>query len=184
MHFINNCSNIYFRIAQYNESHLCQKLSIIDFPYVYRLSNIGTSICTRSQICVFTFLVLCSDLRSKFRIKKIFGLSLPPVVCRRPHVLFMLFVFACAQWCPTCIDYASSMLLFYQRQELLTLHEHLDSPSVFGGIHIAHHFRFLCGIFVSVFVLCPVYPIFPVSLDCPFLIAPVFSNVYSLSLII
>jgi hypothetical protein len=42
-------------------------------PYVCRLSNIGTSICTRSQICVFTFLVLCSDLRSKFRIKTIFA---------------------------------------------------------------------------------------------------------------
>jgi hypothetical protein len=38
----------------------------------------------------------------------------------------------------------------------------------------------LCCVFVLfVFVLCLVYPMFPVSLDCPFLIAPsVFSNVY------
>ena len=38
----------------------------------------------------------------------------------------------------------------------------------------------LCCIFVLFyFVLCLVYPMLPVSLDCPFLIAPsVFSNVY------
>ena len=28
---------------------------------------------------------------------------LPPVVCRRVHVLFTLFVFVCVQWCPTHI---------------------------------------------------------------------------------
>jgi hypothetical protein len=31
------------------------------------------------------------------------GSSLPPVVCRRVHVLFTLFVFVCVQWCPTNI---------------------------------------------------------------------------------
>ena len=31
-----------------------------------------------------------------------FGSRLPPVVCRRAHVLFMLFVFICI-WCPTHI---------------------------------------------------------------------------------
>jgi hypothetical protein len=38
----------------------------------------------------------------------------------------------------------------------------------------------LCCVFVSfVFVLCLVYPMLPVSLDCLFLITPsVFSNVY------
>jgi hypothetical protein len=30
-----------------------------------------------------------------------FGSSLPPVVCRRAHVLFTLFVFVSLQWCPT-----------------------------------------------------------------------------------
>ena len=33
----------------------------------------------------------------------IFGSSLPPVVCRRAHVLFALFVFVCVYWCPTPI---------------------------------------------------------------------------------
>ena len=32
-----------------------------------------------------------------------FGSSLPPIVCRRTHVLFTLFLFACVKWCPTHI---------------------------------------------------------------------------------
>ena len=50
---------------------------------------------------------------------------LPPVVCRRAHVLFMLFVFVCIKWCPTnivlcfswsCVRYVSSfsgLSIFY-----------------------------------------------------------------------
>jgi hypothetical protein len=56
----------------------------------------------------------------------VFGLFffiLPPVVCKRVHVLFTLAVFVCIQWCPT---------------------------------HIM-----LCFWFVFV------YPMLPVSLDCP-----------------
>jgi hypothetical protein len=33
----------------------------------------------------------------------LFASSLPPVVCRRDHVLFTLFVFVCVKWCPTHI---------------------------------------------------------------------------------
>ena len=43
-------------------------------------------------LCVFTFWVLCCDVRYNFRIKTMFGSSLPPVVCRRAHVLCTLFV--------------------------------------------------------------------------------------------
>ena len=42
---------------------------------------------------VFTFWVPCCDVHYDFRIKTMFGSSLPPVVCRRAHVLFTLFVF-------------------------------------------------------------------------------------------
>ena len=63
---------------------------------------------------------------------------LPPVVCRRAHVLFILCVFVCVSRCPS---------------------------------HIAFCFCFVC--------LRLVYPLLPVSLDSPCLIAPsVFSNVY------
>jgi hypothetical protein len=67
-----------------------------------------------------------------------FGSSLPPVVSRRIHVLFTLFIF-------------------------------------FGYSGVQH---LLCCIFV-LFLFCIVYPMLPVFLDFPFLIAPsVFSNVY------
>ena len=47
-------------------------------------------------VCVFTFQVLCCDVRYNFCIKTMFGSSLSPVVCRMAHVLFTLFVFDCA----------------------------------------------------------------------------------------
>ena len=46
---------------------------------------------------VFTFLVPCSDVFYDFRIKTMVGSSFLRFFCRRAHVLFMLFVFACAQ---------------------------------------------------------------------------------------
>ena len=54
-------------------------------------------------LCVFIFRVPCCDVRYYFRMKTLFGSSLPPVVCRRAHVLFTLFVFACVWWCPAHI---------------------------------------------------------------------------------
>jgi len=41
---------------------------------------------------VFTFWLPCCDVHYNFCIKTIFGSYLPPVVCRRVHVLFTLFV--------------------------------------------------------------------------------------------
>jgi len=49
-------------------------------------------------LCVFTVSDPCCDVRYDFRIKTMFGSSLPPGVCRRAHILFillMLFVFVC-----------------------------------------------------------------------------------------
>ena len=46
-------------------------------------------------LCVFTFLVPNCDFRYDFRMKTMFGSHLSPVVCRRVHVLFTLFVVAC-----------------------------------------------------------------------------------------
>jgi hypothetical protein len=41
-------------------------------------------------LCVFSFWVLCFDVRYDFRIKTMFFSSLPPVVCRRTRVSFTL----------------------------------------------------------------------------------------------
>ena len=38
-----------------------------------------------------------------FRIETMFSSTLPPVVCRRTHVIFTWFVFVSVQWCPTHI---------------------------------------------------------------------------------
>jgi len=45
---------------------------------------------------VFTFRVPCNDIFCDLRIKKMLGSSLSPVVSRGAHVLFTLFMFACA----------------------------------------------------------------------------------------
>ena len=67
----------------------------------------------------------------------------------------------------------SNMAVSYKRQELPTLSEHLRSPPVFCEFVLLIVFSFLCCVFVLiVFVLCLVYQMLPVSLDCPFLIAP------------
>jgi hypothetical protein len=54
-------------------------------------------------LCICTFWVSCRDVRYDFCITTMFGSSLLPVVCRRAHVLFTLFVFVCVLLCPTHI---------------------------------------------------------------------------------
>ena len=61
------------------------------------------------------------------------------------------------------------MAVCYKRQGLLTLREHMSSPSVFDGIHVPHCFSFLCC--VAIFVCLS-----PVS--C----VPNVANVYGLSI--
>ena len=69
--------------------------------------------------------VPCCDVRYDFRIKTMFGSSLPTVGCRMVHVLFKLFVFVCAYWCPTHIVlcflfcFSSSCVLYVQCCRLL-----------------------------------------------------------------
>ena len=43
-------------------------------------------------LCVFTFWVPYYNVRYDFHIKTMFGSSLPPVVCRRVHILFTRFL--------------------------------------------------------------------------------------------
>ena len=46
-------------------------------------------------LSVLMFWVPWCDVRYDFRMKTVFDSSLPPVVCKRAHVLFTLFVFVC-----------------------------------------------------------------------------------------
>ena len=70
-------------------------------------------------LCVFTFWVPCCYVLYDFSIKTLFGSSLPPVVCRRAHVLFTLFLFVCVKWCPTHIMLV--LFLFFFVYVLCTL---------------------------------------------------------------
>ena len=65
-------------------------------------------------ICIFMFIVVL--------------FFLPPVVCRNARVLFMLFVYACACWCPTHIVFCFCFVLF------VMLPVSLDFPSFFSWI--------------------------------------------------
>jgi hypothetical protein len=53
-------------------------------------------------MCIYVRIRGC-DIRYDFHIKTMFSSSLPPVVCRRTHVLFTLYVFVCGLWCITYI---------------------------------------------------------------------------------
>ena len=94
-------------------------------------------------LCVFTFLVLCCDVRYEydFRIETMFGSSVPPVVCRKVHVLFTFFMFVLVQWCPThivlcfCCVYLRLVYRTLCCQFLWIVHC-LIAPSVFSNVYL------------------------------------------------
>ena len=117
------------------------------------------------------------------------GTSLLPVVCSKAHVLFVLFALSgstCALWCPMrphCTQHGRYLIRGRHYIHIAITWNH---PRVLMGS--AYLFRYMCSlcvlcvIFVVVvlicFVLCLVYSMLPVSLDCPVLIGlSVFSNV-------
>ena len=112
---------------------------------------------TRSHILT-PLLLLCLINCYDVHIKTMFGFYLPPVVCRRAHVLSTLFVFAGVKWYLTRIDRLRGMALSCGRRELLSLRWCLGSPPDIGAVHVAQRFSFLSGIFLvclsSSSVLC------------------------------
>ena len=117
-----------------------------------------------------------------FRELSMLCVFLPPVVCRRADVLFILFVCVCAH---SCVQHVLTvwvaLRVYNKRQDLFILRGHLRSILFFGGVRVTNHFSVVGFLVLSAFVLCILYPMLPVSLDCPFSIArSVFSNVYSI----
>ena len=114
------------------------------------------------NMCVYV-LSLCCGNRYEFCIKNDVGSSLPPVVCRRAHVLYTLFVFVCVQWCS-----AHFVLCFC----CCCLSSYCVLSNVVSNTY--------CVVFFDLFVfaLYLVYPMLSVSLDCPFLIVPSVSLTY------
>jgi len=73
---------------------------------------------------------------------------LPPV-CRRAHVLFMLFVFVAHS-----DVYVLNVYMIWVK--LLPLREHLSSPRYYGGIRVAHLLIFLCCAIMCLYLLSSV----------------------------
>ena len=75
---------------------------------------------------------------SYLRYMCLFGSSLPPVVCRRAHVLFTLFVFVCVYWCPTHIVLCV-LCFFFLRLVCCVISldcPFLIDPSVFSKVYL------------------------------------------------
>ena len=119
--------------------------------------------CSFCPIIFLTFFILCCDVRCDFCTNAMLGTSFPPVVCKKIHVLFILFVFA--PWCDIPLDLSMNRMFCTSLAPL----DCRRAPVLFML------FVFICCL-VSLRI---VFPIFSVSMDCPFLIAPsAFSKVY------
>jgi hypothetical protein len=67
-----------------------------------RVAHLISCLCCPIMWFFFTLWIPSCDVRYDFHIKTMFGSSLPPVLCRRVHILFTLFVFVWV-WCLTHI---------------------------------------------------------------------------------
>ena len=56
----------------------------------------------------------------------------------------------------TCLYIWITWRVSYEKQELLTLREHLSSPSVYDGVRVAHLWSFLCCTIMCLYVLSSV----------------------------
>jgi hypothetical protein len=65
------------------------------------VSNVACVSCVQCCLCILCSLPVFNSCCSFCRIICLFDSSLPPVICRRSYVVFILFVFAYVQWCPT-----------------------------------------------------------------------------------
>ena len=74
---------------------------------------------------------------NNFCIKNMFGSPLPLTVCGQTHVLFTLFMFACAQWCPTNICFVCLRFVYHMLPVSLDC-QFLIAPSVFSNVYCSN----------------------------------------------
>ena len=127
------------RVVSYKKQELLTHREHLSSPLVlwwFRIAHLLSFLCC----LIMCFYVPRCDVRYDFRIKTMLDSSLPPVVCRRAHVLFVLF------------SPAKHRVLFYLCYLCLFPHK--------CSMHIVLYF---CFVFLRL-----VYPILPLSLNCPF----------------
>ena len=81
-------------------------------------------------ICL-TFCIPCYDVCYGFHMDTMFGSSLPSALCRRDHVMFTLFVFACMWWCPARVVLPLCFVFL-----CLVYPVDYFSPSVFSDVYV------------------------------------------------
>ena len=95
------------------------------------------AIATDERICYTGFMAFrLKPLFYDFRIKTMCGSSIPPVVCRKGHVL--LFVFVCALLCPTHIVVCVSFV-FLRLVVIIAGLSFFDCRLVFSNVYYKMH---------------------------------------------
>ena len=77
------------------------------------------------------------------------GSSFPPLVCSRAHVLLMLFVFVARSGVQHVLIIWVTWRVSYERQELPTLREQLNSPRFFKGSVLINFLFLVLSYYVS-----------------------------------
>ena len=109
--------------------------------------------------------------------------SLPPFVCRRAHVLFTLFVFACTQRCPKhivlCFCFVFRRLVYH----MLTVSLYcpfLIAPSVFSNVYFPCVLWTLCCRFSGLFIVIALR--YALTFICPVSCVPYVASFTGLSI--
>ena len=84
-------------------------------------------------LCVLTFLVPCYNVRYDIRIKTLLDLSLPPIICKRVHVLLFFCIYCCSTFC----SFKCIYVLTWKRCSL-----RLHLKMIVGGLMT--YIRYLC----------------------------------------
>jgi hypothetical protein len=122
-------------------------------------------------LCVFMLRIPCCDVHYDFRIKTMYDLSLPPVVA---GLLSYMFCYICVCLCTVVSNTCCVALCFSS-----SCVPYVVLPCVFLLFFFVLCTLCCVALCFSFVFLRLVYPMLPVALDCPLLVAPlVFSNIY------
>ena len=158
----------------------------LPFPYKIHVQFVFTSSCLQGGSCLIYVICVClfrlyhqlfvGEIMSYLRYLCLFVSSLPPVVCRRDHVLFTLFVFVSAQWFPIRVITKLPNSEQSSKGKVKT-HKYINRQNQENWENIV-----LCFWFVFLHL----HPILPVSQDCLFFYypSPPLSPRYSLTFIL
>ena len=159
---------------------VCSRVHVLFTSFVFAWF-VFTSSCLQQGPCLIYVICVCLvrlylqlfavGSISYLRHLCLFGLSLPPVVCSRVHVLFTSFVFVWFVFTSSCLQ-QGPCLIYVICVCLVRLYLQLFAV---GSMSYLRHLCLLAhsGVYfvLFVFVLCLVYPMLSVPLYCLFLLS-------------